>query len=141
MVENALYQLRFHCEGSEAGNHLELLADALSMARNGLHTADLGKIWDDIVCHLEVIRKKGPSESAPDDCFASETDEPVLLISRLVNQCLDFFASQDYDWDARHEFLMLGWRINCAWDAINSGVEGNLAEYVENEAQARQFVD
>lgn len=141
MVENALYQLQLHSEGSEAGNRLDLLADALSLARNGLHTADLGKIWDDIVSHLEVIREISPGESAADDCFASETDGPVVLISRLVNQCLNFFASQDYDWDARHEFLMLGWRINCAWDAINSGVEGNLAEYVENEAQARQFVD
>lgn len=141
MLDDAIYTLRLHAEGSEEGNRRDLLADSLQMAKNGLPYGSLGPIWTDIVGGIEGARESIALDRATDDCFTHDPDQLVQAVSRMVSMCLDFFASQEYDWDARHEFLMLGWRINCAWDAINSGITGNLAEHVENEAQDRQFVD
>lgn len=141
LVEEALLSLRTHAEGSEDGGDDLVLADVLKKARQGQSFGDLGQIWADLVRCLEIYRTHSSPGGTPEDCFSQEWDSPVQWISKMVTDCLDFFATQDGEWDARHEFLMLGWRIHCAWDAIEAGVVGSLADHVENEAQSRQFID
>jgi hypothetical protein len=127
VINEVTMHLRRHAEGSSNADDPTLLADNAWMFKHGSFTKDFKPIWADIVKHLEQLnvemKRLTIDEKLPRNA--------VYAVSGMLNQCFSISLVKKIDPNIRQQFLELGWKISCGWDAILAGDVDNIAEYVE----------
>ena len=125
--------LRRHTEGSSGADDPTILADYAWMLKHGSLMTDVEPIWTDIVNQFEQLNVEMRQLSSDDNLPRNV----VYAISGLLNHCFSTSLLKKIDPNVRQQFLELGWKIACGWDAVLAGDIDNITEHVELEQYCR----